>query len=506
MITGTHKEFVLFGNGAEMHDRIAGKNGDYGAVEAGVRAGRPLVIGVVRDNVFFLDKIAHYAAQLIGRSINALPLAPSPLSELPRRFEFHLSGLKKLLSSHGVLMRVMDKDLPEIFELAAKIAADVSEADALRLLGIVCRSALVGPHWFVFEVENSCNENCLYCNIHAPTRKPGKDFLKGRMPFDQYAAQVRMLARMGADGVTVLGNGEPTAHPDFLKMLLLPKTLGLRVNFFTNGLLLSPEMSKHIVDAGCDEMFCTVSGGSKEAYARLHPRQGSAGYDRLMKNLRFFFDYRKTKGHGLPSACAVHVVCAANARDLPAMARQAVELGFDELRPQLIRVDEHNEKLALTDEDLKIVTRDLPQVKDICKKGGVKLWDAFEPMATGARENPDNWTPDEFLGQGCIIGWLLGLAKCDGALSLCCVVKPVGHLRDGGIETLWSGPVYHRYRLAALELAQNKDMPLLDETPLFTQRCLRCDNHDINRRYFAMLRDTGMMRFYRKSPWREGGA
>jgi len=502
MTTKAHKALVLFGNGAKMHDRIAGKPGDYATVEAGVRAGRQLVIGVVRDNAFFLDKIADYAAKLIGRSITALPLAPSPVSELPRRFEFHLDGLNKVLGAHGILMRVMDDDLREIIQSAARNAGDLPEADILRLLGIVCRTALVGPHWFVFEVENSCNENCLYCNIHSPERKPSKEFIQGRMPFAQYAAQVRELARMGVDGVTVLGNGEPTVHPDFLEMVLLPKKLGLRVNFFTNGLLLTQELSRRVVDAGCDEMFCTISGGSKKSYGILHPRQGEKGYDRVLENLRFLFQYRSKGEKGLPKASAVHVVCAANARELPAMAEQAVDLGFDAFRPQLIRVDEHNQKLALSDEDLSAIARDLPAVREICEKGGVELWEAFEPMVRSARDNPDNWTPDEFIEQGCIIGWLLGLAKCDGTLSLCCVVKPVGHLADGGIEKLWSGADYQRYRLAALDLKQNRDMPLLDGSPLFTERCRRCDNHDINRRYFSMLRESGMIRHYRQSPWR----
>jgi len=490
----------LLGNGAGMHDRIAGEAGAYETLEAGLADRRPLRIGVVRENAFTLDKVAAHAARLLGKSASVAPLVPSPPADLPRRFEKHLEDLRRALESHGIGIDLLDEELPAILDRAAALVPGVAETETLRLLGIVTRHVLVGPQWFVFEVENRCNEDCVYCNIHARGRNPAAADLSSRLPFETFKTQIDDLAQMGTDGVTVLANGEPTLHPRFIDMIENKKSKGLRVNFFTNGLLLGEKTARRIVDAGCDEMFCTISGGTKDGFLKLHPRQGPRDFDRLMDNLRFLHRYRREAGSAVPETFAVHVITHVNAHELVDMAGQAVDLGFDSLRPQMIRVDEHNFPLALTAADRERILSDLPAARKICAEGGVEMWAPFEAMVATASETPDNWTPDEFLRDGCPIGWSLGLAKSNGDLSLCCVVKPVGNLAEGSVRELWFGPEYHRFRLAALELDKNRDLPMRDGKPLFTKRCLRCDNHDINRRTFELLRKTGMIRFLKKAP------
>ncbi|MCZ7586334.1 MAG: radical SAM protein [Deltaproteobacteria bacterium] len=490
----------LYGNGAMMHDRIARRAGSYAELEQALRGGRRFAVGVTRENCFALGPIASYAAVMAGCRANVPPLDPSPVTTLPKRFQMHLETLGRALDKIGVGVELLDAELPAILDHAASLVPRMTEAEVLRLLGVVTRQSLVGPHWFVFEVENRCNEDCIYCNIHAKGRRPGAEFLKGRLPFDVYKRQVDDLARMGTDGVTILANGEPTVHPNFIEMIEYAKAKGLRVNFFTNGLLLKPDIARRVVDAGCDEMFCTVSGATADVFLKLHPKQKPAEYDLLMNNLRYLHEYRRERGSTFPRTLAVHVMTRANAHELVPMAEQAAWLGFDSLRPQLIRVDEHNFPMALRPDDRERMMRDLPRCKEICAENGIELWPPFEAMVATAEETPDNWTPDEFLEDGCPIGWALGLAKANGDLSLCCVVKPLGNLSEGSIGELWHGEEYQRYRLAALELDQNKDLPMRDGRPLFTYRCLRCDNHDINRRTFAALRDSGMIRFYRGAP------
>ncbi|MCB1154019.1 radical SAM protein [bacterium] len=489
---------VLVGNGAEMQDRITRRPGSYIQAEAAIRAGQRPCVGVVRDNAFMLDKLLEYACGMVGRRAPSIPaLNPSPVADLPERFRFHLDGLKNIAVPMGIQLEMLDGELEDIFATAASLADKMPETDILRLLGIVCRVPLVGPHWFVFEVENACNEDCIYCNIHAKGRRPGAAFTGQRMDFDVFARQIDDLARMGTDGITVLANGEPTVHPNFLEMIQYAKGKGLRVNFFTNGLLMKEKLAKGVVDAGCDEMFCTISGATEQSFLAVHPKQKAEDFEQLMRNLKFLTDYKKQQGSDVPRCLAVHVICRPNFHELPLMAQQAVDLGFDVFRPQLVRIDPHNFPIELREDHLEQIRADIPKAKAICEAGGIEMWAPFEAMVASAGNNASNWTPDEFLEEGCPIGWSLGLAKVTGDLSLCCVVKPVGNLRDGSIGELWFGEDYQRYRLGALYLNENMDMPLKNGTPLYTYRCLRCDNHDINRQWMGKLRDSGLIRYYR---------
>jgi len=486
---------ILFGNGPELHDRLAGEAGSFAAVEAQLTTADAVIIPVRRANAFHLATIVSWALARRGAPNVIAALDPHPLTTLPQRFADHLMNLHNAGISKSIQLIMDDQLLEPLLSHLAEKAQSGPETDLLRLLGILCDTALVGPHWFVFEIINRCNARCLYCNIHAPTRRPSRDFLTQQLPFEMYARTVEDLARMGTDGVTILANGEPLLHPDFIRMIHHAKQHGLRTNFFTNGLLLGEKQAGAILESQTEEMFCTVSAASAATYARLHADVDEQDWAILEDNLRRFFTRRADTGTKRPMAWMVNVICSANAREILAMAEWAAQLGFDGLRPQLLRVDEFNRPLALKMDEINFLREALPKLEGRCAELGLTLWDAFAFQLRHAGDNPDAWSGDEFIDRGCFIGWALGLAKANGDLSFCCTVKPVANLADAPFHELWTGGRYQEARLAAKDLRHAGDLILRDGQTLYTDACHHCDNHDINRRMHQLLSRYDLWRF-----------
>jgi MoaA/NifB/PqqE/SkfB family radical SAM enzyme len=483
---------TVLGHAPELHDRLVGRAGAFGELLRELPGADRATIAVRRANVFHLSAIASFVAEQRGLAVDFVALDPHPVGSIDRRFAEHWREVAKRVELCGVELRLDDRLLEPLLAHVAGEAARAREPDLLRLLGIVCDQALVGPHWFVFEIVNRCNARCLYCNIHAPARRPGAAFLDERMPYEFFARTIEDLARLGVDGVTILANGEPLLHPDFARMIVAARQLGLRVNFFTNGLLLDEAMAETIVAAGVDEMFCTISAATPATYAALHADADERDWNRLLANLRRLFARRRA---GKPEAWMVNVICGPNARELPAMVELAADLGFDGLRPQLLRVDEFNRGVALAPDDVAWLRAAQSQVDARCRARGLRLWAPYAFQLRHAGDDPSRWSGDVFWEKGCFIGFALGLAKANGDLSFCCDVKPVANLADGSFAELWSGGLYHQARLAAKDLGAAGGLLLRGGATLAGDACLHCDNHDINRRMHELMDRHGMWRF-----------
>ncbi len=486
---------TLLGNNPDLHDRLAGEAGSFAKAEKQLAGADEIRIPLRRANAFHLAATVHLACAARGRDYEFEPFDPHPAATIAQRFVDHLAQLRNAGRACGVKVDLDDELLLPLLNHLAERATDETEPDLLRLLGVLCDTALVGPQWFVFEVINRCNARCRYCNIHAPSRRPGPAFLDQQLEYRLFAQTVDALAAMGTEGVTILANGEPTLHPDFARMIRHARARGLRVNFFTNGLCLDEATARAVVESGAEEMFCTLSAANAATYAALHAEATDDDWPRVLANLRRLFALRREACQTAPAAWMVNVICHPNARELPAMAELAVQLGFTGLRPQLLRVDEHNRELALTADDIANLRAELPHLRRRCAETGLQLWDGYLFQLDHAGDRPDEWSGDTFVDQGCFIGWALGLAKANGDLSFCCTVKPVANLADGPFAELWATGLYQRARLAAKDLRRAGDLTLRDGSPLYTEYCRHCDNHDINRRLHELMERHDLWRF-----------
>ena len=76
------------------------------------------------------------------------------------------------------------------------------------------------PQRLVLELTNQCNLNCIMCGRNAADFKPTQFQLEWLDYFEPIRDQV--------EEVTLMGWGEPTVHPDFVKFLKWAYDCGMR--------------------------------------------------------------------------------------------------------------------------------------------------------------------------------------------------------------------------------------------------------------------------------------
>ena len=485
----------FYGHGGDIHDRIRQVRGNFRENLDRLRSGCTPVIAVHRKNCFHLDRVLSRIADELGRGADVSPFPPSPVNTIADRFRDHLDEMMLTAELSGIETEIDDPRLFELLDRVQSLASSHKETDLLRALGIVCDTVLVGPWWFIFETVNACNSDCLYCNIHSPSRKPSKEFLKDRMPFAIFRDTCDDLTAMGTEGVTILANGEPLLNPDFADMVRYAAQKKFTLNFFTNGLLFNNDIAALCIEHGVHEILVTISAAEESTYLKLHSRQHPGDFQRVLDQFAALRDMKQKAGKQFPEVTGVHVICAPNVHETPAMAKQAAELGFTRLRLALLRVDEHNRSLALTRDQIKTLLEQLPEVEAYCETHGVTLLPGYRFQLEHA-DDPAHWSGDAFVQNGCYIGFGLGLLKANADASFCCVVKPIANLKQGvRFRDVWNGWFYHEARVAAKRLTDVNDIRFTGDEPLYTDACRHCDNHDINVALHRLLDETGLREF-----------
>ena len=85
------------------------------------------------------------------------------------------------------------------------------------------------------------------------------------------------------------------------------------------------------------------------------------------------------------------------------------------------------------------------------------------------------------------------------------MVKPVADAHGVEFKDLWFSPLYDRLRAAALDLEANGGELLADGSPIYTERCANCDNHDVNAIAYEALDHAGLWPFMDREPPRGRG-
>ena len=491
------KIIELFSPIPEVHDLVAWKPGSFN-LTLNEAAGFDGLIGLQIDqrNFLILDRIAKKILDRLGEEISDLPVfEPRPTASIAMHWPEYLELLRTSLQSTRLRLETPKTDLDKLLSGIEDATKAEGENQALRLLGAATGMALTGPRWFIFEIINACNANCIYCNIHNPDRQPDPDWKRMRLSLEDFKQVAGDLAAIGGEGLTLLANGEPLLHPDFLSMMRFGREKGLDVGFFTNGTLLNKEIADEAVRLGVGEINVTVSAASGPVYARLHHTLDEKHLDRTLTNVRYLADQKRKANSEVPCLVMVNVVTSLNVHELGEMISVAAETGFNEVRFQMVRLDEFNRELALSENQLTDIRDQLPELEKLARQKGIVLWPGFAPQAQGVDDDSGDWERDRYIDHGCFVGYHLGLLKATGDFSFCCVVKPMGNIKDRSLAELWNSEFYLKMRWVAQELALRGHELLADGSPLLSDRCHRCDNHDVNRLAHEALTRYGLWPF-----------
>ncbi len=143
------------------------------------------------------------------------------------------------------------------------------------------------PDYIQIETTIVCNAKCDFCTQHKVTRRPVK------MEEKVWKKIIDDTRGLGITYRPFLLN-EPFADDRMLeicKYIKLDKTAKLEFN--TNGSLLTPKLSDELLETGVDIMRFSIDGFFKEEYQK---RRKGLDFDTVVKNAEYFCNSSKQKG------------------------------------------------------------------------------------------------------------------------------------------------------------------------------------------------------------------
>lgn len=441
-------------------------------------------IGVSRYNFFKLNEVLQFTASLVGECIDlrSLTLNIFPLKRLRRNFIEYLEELKKIAKRIGGIELVLTDE--KLFGLLTAIytqAETNNERQLLRLLGVICEHAFIGPQIVIIDPYHRCNANCVHCWVHTPSIKHPKEFLDRKLTFDAFKKIADDLSDLYTDLMIFQGDGEPLLHDRFFDMVKYGRDKGIEVSFFTNGILLNKDVAKKAVDYGVSEIFCSLPAGKAETFAKVNTKQDEKAFEAILENLKYLSDYKKQTKAKSPRLIVTHVIHTMNAHELVEMAENDIAIGADVMRFYLVRLDENIISLKLKPKDIEAIKKALPKIKKMVQGKDIELLDTTEFQLDNFEQKTGSWSKDVFLEKGCALGWNFSLIPAAGDVSFCCHLRTVGYLKDKSFKEIWNSKEYERFRYQAKYLNENKQEKFLNGTPLFDEYCQHCDTHQVIR-------------------------
>jgi len=169
------------------------------------------------------------------------------------------------------------------------------------------------------EPTSRCNLNCQTCIRNA------WDESQGNMAGGTFDLLIKNLAALPfRPDVFFGGFGEPLLLPNIAEMIARAKKVAGKVELITNGILLTEQRSRELIEAGLNTLWVSVDGVTPESYADI--RIG-AELPMVLENIQRMAILRHETSHG-PEIGISFVAMRKNIADLPALIRMGPKLGI----------------------------------------------------------------------------------------------------------------------------------------------------------------------------------
>lgn len=159
--------------------------------------------------------------------------------------------------------------------------------------------------WLDVELTERCNLDCIHCYINRPAQDEA--CRKAELGADAVGDILAQAAAMGCLGVRFTG-GEPLLREDFTEIYQAARRLGLKVQLFTNGTLLTPSVTRLLARIPpLLPVEITVFGATRPQCAAITRRSGAfdavcRGIERL-RNHKIAFTLKAGPLPATPARC-----------------------------------------------------------------------------------------------------------------------------------------------------------------------------------------------------------
>ena len=187
---------------------------------------------------------------------------------------------------------------------------------------VIGKKSLKKRPWRLFQVESAiaCNLKCVMCPWREMAKKVEN---RGIMTEAVWQAIRPYLDRV--QSVDFTGGGEPLLQPQLAEWIADAAKAGCETGFLSNGLLLTEEKLKKILDAGINWICISMDGADAEMYHKI--RVGS-NFDRVCENVANIARLRT--GH-IPKTMINFVLMDLNSHQMEDMVQLAARLNVDQL-------------------------------------------------------------------------------------------------------------------------------------------------------------------------------
>jgi radical SAM protein with 4Fe4S-binding SPASM domain len=135
----------------------------------------------------------------------------------------------------------------------------------------------ISPVYIEISPSGSCNHRCIFC---------ATDFMEYCPRYLDTGVLLERLTELGSLGVKSVmyaGEGEPLLHPDIAAIVKQTKSVGIDVAMTTNGVLLNPEIARHILPC-MSWLKVSIDAGTPETYSTVH-RTKPEDFTRVIENI-----------------------------------------------------------------------------------------------------------------------------------------------------------------------------------------------------------------------------
>ena len=118
----------------------------------------------------------------------------------------------------------------------------------------------------VIEINGGCNYTCQMCpqtNKDGSTGARGKNWLT-KMSLTEFEDSVAQCAEAGLNVVNLEGSGEPTLNNNLPEYIAIVKKYGAKAFMFSNGMKMSGQFMKDVIDAGTDFFRFSMIGYNEQ--------------------------------------------------------------------------------------------------------------------------------------------------------------------------------------------------------------------------------------------------
>ncbi|MFH2020499.1 MAG: radical SAM protein [archaeon] len=373
--------------------------------------------------------------------------------------------------------------------------------------GILAKKAITGPWTVQIDIINNCNNDCVGCWCHSPLLGElamSPEIKKKYLETNLVMKLIDDLYKLGARDMYFTGGGEPFMHPDSVKIMEYVKSKGMRCDMSTNFTLMTEEKAMRLVDAGVDNMNCSIWAGSSEGYERTHPNKSASTFEQLRKKLFFMSHYKKKKMTAMPNIQIYNVISTLNYDDFENMIEFAFQVKANGIDFTPTDIVPGKTDTLMLDEKQRLWLLD--KIRKIPKK--IQYWEKYYrhrltnmKLGSLARRMESDETEKGKYDKNiigtfpCYAGFTFLRILADGSVNSCLKSQniEIGNIYHNSIKTIWNSAKQEEFR--------NHTINYRVDNPYFNQignryqsgnGCLLCcDNIEFNHLVHKKIRKLG---------------